>query len=175
MSDSESMTSHEVDERVVTAQIGREPRKPWRVARRCSSGFPCVIASPARLDDGSPFPTLFWLTCPHLSEGAALVESHGATSRWARRAAAESEVARALYDADRAVRAARVDETSGDDPCTGTGIAGQRDPLLVKCIHAHTALALAGIADPIGDWLIGEVGLECGDARCHAHTGAVPK
>jgi hypothetical protein len=38
----------------------------------------------------------------------------------------------------------------------------------VKCLHAHVALALLGIADPIGMAELGKVESACKDARCAA-------
>ena len=50
--------------------------------------------------------------------------------------------------------------------CVSVGIAGQRDPLGVKCLHAHLALALVGVDDPIGIHLLGEGDPVCPDRRC---------
>ncbi len=54
---------------------------------------------------------------------------------------------------------------AGTDACAAVGLAGQRDPLGVKCVHAHVALALVGIDDPIGLELL-ERGRECPDRYC---------
>lgn len=156
-----------VDDRpLVAAQIGRPPREPWRVAVRCSFGAPQVIATPSRLDDGAPFPTTYWLTCPFLLERVAAAESAGGAREWAERLAADAGLAGAASRADAAYRAARASESGGEDACAGTGIAGMRDPLAVKCLHAHVAAALAGIADPVGEGVLGDTGRECDDDRC---------
>lgn len=53
-------------------------------ARRCIFGFPSVVAcSPLR--DGKPFPTTFWLTCPHLVKVCGALESEGAVTELERR------------------------------------------------------------------------------------------
>lgn len=153
---------------IVTAQLGRIPREPWRVAVSCAHGFPSVIVSPALLADGTPFPTYAWLTCPHLVERLHAEESAGATAGWAARAQSDTELAEGLRQADSAVREARKRESSGADPCRSVGLAGQREPLGVKCLHAHVALALLGIADPIGTAELGKVEPACTDARCGA-------
>ena len=49
---------------VVAAQLGRQPRAMRRVAAHCPCGLPDVVETSPRLPDGSPFPTLFYLTCP---------------------------------------------------------------------------------------------------------------
>lgn len=151
---------------LVSHQIDRQPREPWRIAIRCVWGRPSVIASPARLEDGSLFPTLFWLTCPWLLERVGALESGGAASRWAARAAADPELAGGLRAADAALAALRVEESAGEDACAGVGVAGQRDPLAVKCLHAHVALTLAGVADPIGSESLASVGSACADDVC---------
>lgn len=71
-----------------------------------------------------------------------------------------------LLQAERALREMRAAESGGADECTTVGIAGQRDSLAVKCLHAHMALALVGIDDPIGLQLLGEGDTVCLDRRC---------
>jgi uncharacterized protein len=154
------------DAAVVESQIGRPPRTPWRVAVRCKYGYPAVIASPGLLDDGTRFPTALWLTCPWVGEAAAAEESAGATAQWSERASTDPALAQALRNADEQVRARRTAESGGEDPCPSVGIAGQRDPLGVKCLHAHAAAALAGIDDPIGVAVLERCGRDCPDGRC---------
>ncbi|NTW28468.1 MAG: DUF501 domain-containing protein [Coriobacteriia bacterium] len=156
------------DERLlVAAQVGRAPREPWRTAARCTWGFPTAIVSPSRLADGTPFPTYAWLTCPCLAEFASARESAGAAAEWAARAADDPVLAQSLRDADAAVRALRVQESGGEDACESVGLAGQRDPLGVKCLHAHMALALVGVDDPVGSAELGAMEDDvCPDARC---------
>jgi len=129
-----------------------------------------VIAVAPRLDDGAPFPTTFWLTCPRLIEAVGALESGGAGARFAARAASDASFAAEIIVADDAYRAERAALGQGDDPCAGVGVAGQSDPLAVKCLHARLAAHLAGIADPIGasvaDTVAGLVRLPCADPRC---------
>ena len=53
-----------VDDAVIAAQLGRPPRGVHDVAHRCPCGSPDVVATEPRLEDGTPFPTTFYLTCP---------------------------------------------------------------------------------------------------------------
>ena len=161
-----SATARDAD--LVAAQLGRRPRLPWRVAARCAFSFPTVIVSPSVLTDGSPFPNFAWLTCPHLSRVVADEESAGAAAAWAARAAVDPALAQRLFESDAHLRAARAVESGGEDACASVGLAGQRDPLGVKCLHAHVALALVGINDPIGVEELGKIQATCGDARCRA-------
>ena len=153
---------------LVALQLGRAPRGPWRVAARCGFGRPTAIISPSRLSDGTPFPTYAWLTCPWLAERVSAEESAGGAAAFALRAAADPAFAAALRAADQRVRQLRVAESGGTDECASVGLAGQRDPLGVKCLHAHVALALVGVADPVGEELLGRIPRTCPDDRCEA-------
>jgi len=160
---------HDAD--TVRTQLGRPPREPWRVATRCSFGVPTVIAMPSRLATGEPFPTTFYLTCPYLVAAVAALESKGEAERWAARLADDPALAARMRAADVAYREARVAESAGDDTCAAVGIAGQRDPLATKCLHAHVAAALSGIDDPVGHGVMETIEFECRDDRCGAAEG----
>ena len=54
----------EEDVTAVTLQLGRAPRGLLGVAHRCPCGLPDVVETAPRLPDGTPFPTLYYLTCP---------------------------------------------------------------------------------------------------------------
>jgi len=154
------------DAGALARQLGREPRGTWRVAVRCSFGWPVVIATAPLLEDGAPFPTLYYLTCPHLADAISALESAGAVEAWADRLAADPEAAARLRAADESYRAARAAEGGGVDPMPRVGIAGQRDPLGTKCLHAHAAARLAGIDDPVGEGALAGLEPECADERC---------
>lgn len=162
----DSAAAASADAARVAAQLGRIPRDPWRVAVRCRWDRPAVIVSPSRLADGTPFPNLAWLTCPWLSEFASAEESAGATTAYATRAANDPAFAAALVATDASVRQSRAAESGGIDACATVGIAGQRDSLGVKCLHAHVALALLGISDPVGADVLARVERWCDDDRC---------
>lgn len=105
-----------------------------------------VIESHPRLDDGTPFPTLFWLTCPVLLKRVSRIEAAGAalalTDTFSRAGAAR----RRLEEALDAVAARRDAHEVIEDPGAPPGGGPDR----IKCLHAHTAIELAGIADPVG-------------------------
>lgn len=154
----------ESDTRLIGIQMGRQPREPWAVVSRCSHGYPNAIVSPPVLADGTPFPTWAWLTCPYLVEAVSDEESRGGVRSWAQRLAAEPDLAEQVLAADSALRALRAE--AGEDPCPEVGIGGQRDPLKTKCLHTHVALALAGLADPVGSRILESTGERCPDRRC---------
>ncbi len=154
------------ERRAVGRQLGREPRGPWGVAERCTFGEPSVIVTAPRLDDGTPFPTLWWLTCPWLVERVSQLESEGGAADWAARLASDDALAEKLIAADSRYRAARAAVGQGEDPCAEVGIGGQSDPLAPKCLHAHVAASLAGLDDPIGQHVVMECGRTCDAGRC---------
>ena len=61
----------------VARQLGREPRGVLEIAYRCPNGEPGVVKTAPRLPDGTPFPTLYYLTHPVLTAAASRLESSG--------------------------------------------------------------------------------------------------
>ena len=58
-------------------QLGREPRGVVAVRTRCQCGEPDVVKTAPRLPDGTPFPTLYYLTCPRLTGAVSTLEAEG--------------------------------------------------------------------------------------------------
>jgi uncharacterized protein len=140
----------DADRVAVARQLGREPRGVVRVAHRCPCGEPDVVMTSPRLPDGTPFPTLYYLTCPRAAAAIGTQESSGLMRDMEARLTADPELAAAYrsahdaYLADRE-RVARVDEIAG------TSAGGM--PTRVKCLHVLVAHALAtgpGV-NPLGD------------------------
>lgn len=159
---------HLSDKRIVSAQLDRTPRQPWRVGARCAYGYPQVIISPSLLEDGSRFPNWAYLTCPFLSHKTADFESAALHVEYATRAQNDATFADSLRVLDGQVRAMRLAESGGEDVCSDVGLAGQRSPLGVKCLHAHIAYALVDLDDPIGLELLAETGVDCDACECEA-------
>ena len=61
----------------VAQQLGREPRGVLEIAYRCPNGQPAVVKTAPKLPDGTPFPTLYYLTHPALTAAASRLESSG--------------------------------------------------------------------------------------------------
>ena len=162
------MRIEDKDSILVSAQIGRMPRGSWRTAVRCSFGRPAVIATKPALEDETPFPTLFWLTCPWLVTSISHLESLGQIASWAERLRDDEGLRSKMMAADEEYRQLRAVEADGKDPFPAVGIAGQRDPLMTKCLHAHVAAALAGIDDPAGAGVLAMTERECSNDECLA-------
>ena len=58
----------------VAAQRGREPRGVLEISYRTPDGKPAVVKTAPRLPDGTPFPTLYYLTDPRLTAEASRQE-----------------------------------------------------------------------------------------------------
>lgn len=136
------------DAAVVAAQLHRTPRATRAVAHRCSCALPDVVETSPRLDDGTPFPTLYYLTCPRAASAIGRLEASGLMREMTERLAADPELAaryRAAYD-DYLARRDAIEPL-------GTTVAAGGMPERVKCLHVHVAHALAvgpGV-NPFGD------------------------
>jgi len=134
----------------VAAQLGRPPRAVRAVAHRCPCGRPDVVETNPRLPDGTPFPTLYYLTCPRAAAAVGTLESSGLMREMTARLAEDPELAAAYQRAHRAYLARRAE--LGDVPeIAGVSAGGMPDR--VKCLHVLVAHALAtgpGV-NPLGD------------------------
>ncbi len=134
------MESRSDDREAVARQLGREP-VPFRVAARCPAGLPSVIENERRRD----MPTTFWITCPSLQAHISRIEAAGGVR------AAQQEVGAEEVDATHAAHLARYGvRVAGVGGGTGGEPVGR-----VKCLHAFTALHLAGaLPNPVAEWTL---------------------
>jgi hypothetical protein len=149
------------DVAAVAAQLGREPRGLRAVAHRCLCGLPDVVETAPRLPDGTPFPTLYYLTCPRAAAAIGSLEAAGTMREMTGRLA--DEKTKAAYQQAHDDYTARRDAAAraeGIDPLPpGTQSAGGM-PDRVKCLHALVAheLAVPG-SNPFGREALDAVGL----------------
>jgi hypothetical protein len=143
----------QVTQAVVAAQIGRAPRGLRAVAHVCPCGLPDVVETAPRLPDGSPFPTLYYLTCPRAAAAVSRLEAGGLMRAMSARLADDDETRRAYGSAHRdyLARRDRAAREAGLEPLPpGTQSAGGM-PDRVKCLHALAAHELAAPgANPLG-------------------------
>nr|WP_143219364.1 DUF501 domain-containing protein [Actinokineospora bangkokensis] len=133
---------------VVAEQLGRAPRAIRAVAARCPSGHPAVIQTNPRLEDGTPFPTLYYSTCPRLNSAVSTLETTGLMKEMTERLATDEDLAAAYLRAHESYLAERDALGSLGTQVTAGGMPGR-----VKCLHVHVAHALAkgpGV-NPFGD------------------------
>jgi len=134
---------------VLSTQLGRPARGRPAVVHRCGHGLPTVVRVDPRLEDGTPFPTTFWLACPLLRSAVGRMEADHEMVRLNDRLAADDGL-RAEYalTAERYVAFRdRLGEPSA--PLDGAPTAGGM-PSRVKCLHVHLAHHLATGDNPIG-------------------------
>jgi hypothetical protein len=99
---------------------------------------------------GEPFPTTFWLTCPHLVAAVSRLEAAGGVERWTRAAADDRKLGASLAEAHEEQRRLRPELE------LGVGGAGEGAGSL-KCLHAHVAFALARPGYELGEQVIREL------------------
>lgn len=103
-----------------------------------------------RLDDGTPFPTTFYLTCPKATSAVSTLESEGLMKQMNARLAADPELASSYRAAHVHYLASRA--ALGEVPeIAGVSAGGMPDR--VKCLHvlvAHALSAGPGV-NPLGD------------------------
>lgn len=135
---------------VVSAQLGRPARGRPAVVHRCVYGLPTVVRVQPRLEDGTPFPTVFWLTCPVLRSRVGRLEADREMVGLNERLEADDAFAVAYATASQRYVAFR-DELGG--PLPGDPSAGGM-PEHVKCLHVHAAHHLATGDNPVGAWTV---------------------
>ncbi|MCZ9308870.1 DUF501 domain-containing protein [Corynebacterium uberis] len=132
------MTVTAADLEQVSRQLGRRPRGVLDIAYRTPDGAPAVVTTAPRLDDGTPFPTLYYLTDPRLTAEASRLEGAHVMAAMTQRLAHDTALAqdyRAAHDHYLATRNALED--------LGTEFSGGGMPDRVKCLHVLIAYALA--------------------------------
>lgn len=157
----------ERDIQLVSAQLGRPARGVIGIAARCACGAPTVVATAPRLADGTPFPTLYYLSHPAATAAMSRLEAAGVMADYTALLAEDDGVAAAYARAHAAYLADR-DRVGHVEEIAGFSAGGM--PSRVKCLHALAAHALAagpGV-NPIGDLALARGGwspdaCECAD------------
>ncbi|MEV0049073.1 DUF501 domain-containing protein [Saccharopolyspora shandongensis] len=138
----------DADRECIRRQLGRPPRGLHAIAARDAAGDPTVVQTWPRLEDGTPFPTLYYLTAPQLAAHASTFEAEGLMREMADRLTADPDLAERYRRAHESYLAERNALES-----LGTEVSAGGMPDRVKCLHVHIAHALAkgpGV-NPFGD------------------------
>ncbi|MCS4485214.1 DUF501 domain-containing protein [Gleimia sp. 6138-11-ORH1] len=141
------------DLKILELQLGRVPRGVMGIAYRCNCGAPAVVATKPRLEDGTPFPTMYYLTHPAAVKGCSVLEA-GKWMEELNQLLAEDEALRTAYaQAHNHYISSRdaIEEVPEIKDFSAGGM-----PNRVKCLHAilgHTLAAGQGV-NPIGDILV---------------------
>jgi hypothetical protein len=142
------------DLEAIAFQLGRAPRGVHAVAHRCPCGVPDVVTTEPRLDDGTPFPTTYYVTCPRLSGALGTLEGSGLMRHMSARLKSDPELAAAYV---RAHGAYLADRAELGDVAEIAGVSAGGMPTRVKCLHVlagHSLAAGPGV-NPLGDETLG--------------------
>lgn len=134
----------------VSRQLGRPARDIEAIAARCVCGNPIVVQTKPRLEDGTPFPTVYYLTLPQATAAISTLEAQGLMSQLQLELETDQELAEAYLTAHESYLRDR--QSLGIVPEI-EGISAGGMPTRVKCLHALVAHSLAkgpGV-NPMGD------------------------
>ena len=115
------------------------------------------MATEPRLEDGTPFPTTFYLTCPRAVAACSTLEASGLMAEMSERLTADPELSARYYKAHESYLAARR-ELGQVGEIDGVSAGGM--PTRVKCLHVLVGHALAtgrGV-NPLGDEAVDALG-----------------
>ncbi|WP_353065178.1 DUF501 domain-containing protein [Arcanobacterium hippocoleae] len=153
------------DIQILTHQLGRVPRGLIGIGARCRCGAPLVTITYPRLPDGSPFPTLFYLTHPWLVKEISRIESAGEMLALNAELASD-EALLAAHKAAHESYITRRDLLAKVLEIADFSAGGMPDR--VKCLHALAgyALAVGAGVTPFGDRVLAQIGWDGEICRC---------
>ena len=143
------------DYRQLAHQLGRPMRGLHAIAARCACGAPAVVVTLPRLDDGTPFPTLYYLSLPSGTKEASRLEAAGRMAEYEARLHQDEQARQQYQKAHEDFLHTRAQW--GVVPEID-GISAGGMPERVKCLHALIAHSLAegpGV-NPVGDWALAD-------------------
>jgi uncharacterized protein len=149
----EEPTVHDTD--VVSEQLGRPVRDIVGISARCVCGNPLVVVTHPRLEDGTPFPTLYYLTQPAATQAASRLEAEGKMAEYQDRLDSDEEAWHAYGGAHESFLATRATLAQVEEIA---GISAGGMPTRVKCLHsliAHSLSVGPGV-NPVGDWALAD-------------------
>eukprot|EP00873_Tetraselmis_striata_P016511 jgi/Tetstr1/436775/TSEL_025555.t1 len=146
------------------AEPSEHSRPAWARRRDTRGGS----ANKWSADAPAPWPNLYWLVCPRLSQRVGRLEHLGWVQQLQQQVASEPQgaLASGLAAAHAAYGQTRWAALSEEDRCyveeagyapklRDMGVAGLEYPNQVKCLHTHLAHFLAGGDNPVGRWVVG--------------------
>lgn len=116
-----------------------------------------MVETEPRLPDGTPFPTLYYLTCPYAIAEASTLESQGVMKEMTERLTEDPALAESYRQAHLSYMTRR-EEIAVVPEIAGISAGGMPDR--VKCLHALVAHSLAagrGL-NAVGDDALGRMG-----------------
>jgi uncharacterized protein len=144
------MAFTEPDIAEVSRQLGRPARDILDIAARCVCGRPLVVKTKPRLENGTPFPTLYYLTQPAATAAVSTLEAAGYMVELQELLAQDEAIAAGYQTAHESYLAER-EAIEKVEEIEGFSAGGM--PVRVKCLHALVghSLAKGSGVNPIGD------------------------
>ncbi|MEI6404886.1 MAG: DUF501 domain-containing protein [Actinomycetes bacterium] len=157
------------DQLAIEQQLGRVIRGALDVAHRCVCGQPDVVVTAPRLEDGSPFPTMYYLTCPKATGAVGTLEANGVMRELQQEIDSDPELAQHYARAHTSYLEAR-DALGQVEEIAGISAGGM--PHRVKCLHVLAAhsLAVGPGVNPLGDRVLAMIGDYSGGRCCVQET-----
>ncbi len=144
--------------KIVEVQLNRSLRSNVEVVSRCHFDLPAVIKVPSNLDDGTPFPTSYWLTCPMYNKKVGSLESHGLIKELDKQLNENEDLRKLWSDRQRSYEEERNKRRNNkkEEITPKGGVGGATES--IKCLHAHLADELATNKNYIGKIVLESVG-----------------
>ena len=153
------------DKEVIELQIGRPLRSSFTVSCRCHLDLPAVIKVPPKLDDSTPFPTTYWLSCPMMNKKIGALESQGLIKALDKELQDNSQLKSDWLKRQESYKNEREDlDDQNSYPKASGGVGGAENS--IKCLHSHTADELSTGLNPIGKIVLESIGSFNCDQPC---------
>lgn len=155
----------EADYQALEKQLGRPMRGLVGIAARCACGAPAVVVTEPRLPDGTPFPTLYYMSLPEATKEASRLEAAGKMVEYQERLVEDPE-AKALYEKAHESFLHTRTQLGVVDEIDGISAGGMPDR--VKCLHSLMAhsLAVGTGVNPAGDWALADSSWSIDKCQC---------
>lgn len=167
---SSSFVCDENDIAEIKRQLGRMPRGVVGIGFRSDKGVPLVVATAPRLPDGTPFPTVFYVTHPSITAAVSRLEARGDMAEMTARLGADPELADHYRKAHELYLEARriigdhagIGEVAEIDKISAGGM-----PTRVKCLHVLVGQSLVegSGANRLGDEALDGIQQWCNIAK----------
>ena len=146
------------EKKTVEVQLNRNLRSDVNVVAKCHFDLPVVVDVPKNLDDGTPFPTMFWLTCPMYVKKVSTLESHGMVKELDKQLQSNKKLNELWSMRQKSYEEERNEKykSSMNLISPDGGVGGTLKS--IKCLHSHLADELVTGLNTIGQIVLENVG-----------------
>lgn len=164
----------DVERAIVEKQLGRFPRGMVAVGARCVCGRPLAVITRPCLEDGTPFPTTCYLTCPEAVKAVSRVEADGIMREYNELLQSDEDLKKQYERAHKYYLEFRHElaVSLGDSEEHISQMSAGGMPVRVKCLHALLAqtLVMGKGVNPIGDMVLERIKDEFDPNVCRCTT-----